>query len=65
MRLPELGLQITDMHFFTKKCNYQPFMKIFNTDMMSEQDIARQSGKRWSSGSEPNVVKRTVNLGME
>lgn len=63
LRFPELELAIPNMYYFTQDCIYQPFMKVFRTDGMSEGEVGEQSERKWGSGSEANVVMRTASFG--
>ncbi|KAN0095975.1 hypothetical protein V8E51_014780 [Hyaloscypha variabilis] len=60
---PELDLQATNLHFYGKNCVYQPFVTVFRTEGMSDEEVKEQSGRVWESGSEGNVVMRTASFG--
>jgi len=61
--MPELGLMITNLHFFTKNCQYQPYVAVFRTEGMKQKDIDEQMDKKWESSSKDNVVMRTASFG--
>ncbi|KAE8448618.1 hypothetical protein EG329_009043 [Mollisiaceae sp. DMI_Dod_QoI] len=58
--IPELSLQIPNLHYFTKKCQYQAFMKVYNTSGLSTTEITEQGKRDWSPKNEKEVVMRAV-----
>jgi hypothetical protein len=63
IHLDSLALQMPDMHYFTQNCQYQYFMTVFKTDNMDEEQVTKQSEKKWESKSASNVVMRSVGFG--
>ncbi|CZR64990.1 uncharacterized protein PAC_14890 [Phialocephala subalpina] len=61
--IPEISLQIPNMHYFTTHCVYQPFMKVYSTSGLSPAQITKQGIREWSPKNEKEVVMRTAAFG--
>jgi hypothetical protein len=55
-RFPETNLQIPNLYFNTKRCYYQPFMKVYHALDLTDKEIREQKDILWSPSNKKNVV---------
>lgn len=61
--IPELELMIGNAHEFARRCEYEPFIRVYNTQGLNQDEMRQLGDQPWSSDSEDRVVMRSASFG--
>jgi hypothetical protein len=64
MQIPELGLGIQNLRQFLKRCDNEPFLRVFDTSKCKNKaELAQLMGRDWHDKNQEEVLMRTASFG--
>ncbi|KUJ19684.1 uncharacterized protein LY89DRAFT_457921 [Mollisia scopiformis] len=63
MHIPELNMSASNMKDFLHSVNQEPFLRIYDTRGLNDDQVTSLLDKKWSSKSDPRVIMRTAAFG--
>jgi hypothetical protein len=64
MQIPELGLGIQNLREFLKRCDNEPFLRVFDTSKSkNKEELVQMMRKDWHDKNQEDVVMRTASFG--
>jgi hypothetical protein len=63
LHIPEIDFMIANIADFLSRCEYEPFIQVYNVFEMDKREVRLLAERPWSSDSEERVVMRGAAFG--